>query len=628
MKHLSSLCLFTIYLLLFYFVNSTHKFKTESENLLWKSVVNNFLKAPGAFESKETIPAKSNEENNIDSEVDEYHSENESEVLNDTFNPKVKNKQKVSTKDKGSKIFIEGWLTIGSSEFKNQQRFPLLPLPDGSTSKIELDQFNRRINGKFDATSKKGSNPPGENYFWFRLSEKYLYYTNFKSEMNILGSLLISKVEEAQEFVNADTKEEVKAYCFKIIDSNAAEWKLCSPEEALKNKWVCWIKASLGLIETEECKGGKKVNDNKKSTNAPKQKVDIQQETQTMIIIPEPSRFCNQKWNYNNKGNDWECNCKEGQEQSPIDLPEGKIAVSSAVRPLFEYQRIEPIATENSPNGFYKTGEHIKIVYHNNSLRIFHQNLGKIITVNGTGYVAQEIVFHTPSEHTINGERFDMEMQVIHNARTKGDIGKKAVLSFLFKGKPGVYNKFLEQLDYFDLPNPLEKRKDIFNNLYIPNAFYESTDDDAYLTPNFSFYTYEGSLTEPPCTENTIHYIVSQPILASITTLQLFKEALNTPDQEDANGNLIITENASADNYRNAQLLNGRTVFYYDSNEYGSPEFILKKSKPASEVKTGHYEKREKTITEYMFVNGESPSGLPNSFVVPEEEAKGNESAI
>ena len=319
--------------------------------------------------------------------------------------------------------------------------------------------------------------------------------------------------------------------------------------------------------------------------------------------------------------------CKEGKEQSPIDLPKINISISSAVRPLFTYEKVDHVATENSQLGLYKSGEKIKIIYHKHALRIFHNNFGKIVTVNGTGYIAKEIVFRTPSEHTINGQRFDMEMQVIHIARTKGDYGKKAILSFLFKAKPGIYNKFIDQLDFYDLPNPLEKIRDINKNLYIPHVFYDSTDEDIYMTPSFSFYTYQGSLTEPPCTENVIHYVASRPILLSITTLQLFREALNIPDQEDDNGNVIVSDNSSTDNFRNTQTLNGRAVFHYDSQEHGSPQYIKKKKtfnmSSIGESPNGHYERVEKSYTNYIFVNGNKPSNFPNAFVVPDSEALG-----
>lgn len=30
------------------------------------------------------------------------------------------------------------------------------------------------------------------------------------------------------------------------------------------------------------------------------------------MIIPIPSPYCNEKWNYNEGGKDWNCKCAEG----------------------------------------------------------------------------------------------------------------------------------------------------------------------------------------------------------------------------------------------------------------------------------------------------------------------------
>lgn len=34
-----------------------------------------------------------------------------------------------------------------------------------------------------------------------------------------------------------------------------------------------------------------------------------------------PSPWCNEEWNYNNLGTDWQCRCFDGMNQSPLDLP-------------------------------------------------------------------------------------------------------------------------------------------------------------------------------------------------------------------------------------------------------------------------------------------------------------------
>lgn len=40
-----------------------------------------------------------------------------------------------------------------------------------------------------------------------------------------------------------------------------------------------------------------------------------------VILIPLPSKSCNENWNYDDHGANWECKCAEGLEQAPIDLP-------------------------------------------------------------------------------------------------------------------------------------------------------------------------------------------------------------------------------------------------------------------------------------------------------------------
>ena len=114
-----------------------------------------------------------------------------------------------------------------------------------------------------------------------------------------------------------------------------------------------------------------------------------------------------------------------------------------------------------------KKDENLKIRYLDNCLRIFHKYFGKIVTLDGSVYNAEELVFHTPAEHTINGKKYDLELQVIHYGQTRGDISKQIVLTFLFEKKPGVYNKFIDDIDFFNLPNPITIESDLRNNLII-----------------------------------------------------------------------------------------------------------------------------------------------------------------
>ena len=51
-------------------------------------------------------------------------------------------------------------------------------------------------------------------------------------------------------------------------------------------------------------------------------------------------------------------------------------------------------------------------------------------------WVAQEIVFHSPSEHTIDGKRFDLEMQIVHTfVKTEEEIRNEAAQAFASGGR-------------------------------------------------------------------------------------------------------------------------------------------------------------------------------------------------
>jgi len=284
---------------------------------------------------------------------------------------------------------------------------------------------------------------------------------------------------------------------------------------------------------------------------------------------------------------------------------------------LFQYEEVNFVSSETTVDGQLVANQNLKLKYVDGTLKIFHNRFGKVVTMDGAVYFAEEIVIRTPAEHTIEGRKFDMEIQVIHYGQSQGDIAKQLILCFVFEVVPGVYNKFLDDLEFFNLPNPLSKERDITNKLFVPKLLYKAEDDSiAYLKP-FSFYTYQGSLTSPPCTENTIIYVASKPLKIGTTAIQMFKESLRVPDMMNNTGDVIISNWVPQSN-RKIQPLNGRPVFHYDHVKYCGPD-------PADpEVQTqGHMERYSKELKQYFFVNGDKPSGLPGSYVVSEKEANG-----
>lgn len=504
------------------------------------------------------------------------------------------------TQKSSPNTILSAWFMISSSTLHNVNKYPPVILPDGRKVFITFDSDDFRLNPTI--TNPNASCAPYQNSFYFRVSGLNIYYTTSKDDMNVLGAIQIKSIISLQIDSNTYVKN-IKS-CFQVTDKEDIKWKICGDDTKTVNDWIAQIKNLLG-----DCS-------DKNLGNVSNSTIEYRNITQPIIIIPLPSRSCNENWNYKNLGNDWECDCAEGKSQSPIDLPNFNVAVDSPVKPFFEYNQINSVNYLTTATGQNKLTERLLISLENNIFKIRNNNFGRVVTVDGAVYKAEEISIKVPSEHTIEGKKYDMELQILHRGISKGDLSKNVLLVFLFKKAPGIYNKFIDDLDTFNLPNPTDNVKEIVNSLYIPKLFYNADSSEIPSMKPFSFYTYQGSIPNPPCTEDTIVYVVSKPIPLSTVSIELFQEALRTPDL--IQGNTINMEMETPTVSRKTQPLNGRPVFYYDSIKYCGPE--PQDEKPRD---VGHYEKITKTVQNYFYVNNDKPSGLPSALVVSREEATG-----
>ena len=283
---------------------------------------------------------------------------------------------------------------------------------------------------------------------------------------------------------------------------------------------------------------------------------------------------------------------------------------------MFKFSKVSPTNVIATSDGSKRETENLKIKLENNNLRIKNDKFGRTVTPDGSVYFAEEIVIHTPAEHMIDGKNYDMEIQIIHKGKSVGDIGKQLILSFIFQKEAGVYNKFIDDLDFFNLPNPSSPVVDIINELYIPKILHTSDEKDEVTgMKNFSFYTYQGSLTSPPCSEDTIMYVNSKPIPLGTTALHMIQEALRVPDMMDEKGNVHVSDWIPISN-RNIQPLNGRPVFHYNHEKYCGPDKPINKKE-----NLGHFEKIQAVTENYFYVPGKQVSGIPNAFLVSKNEA-------
>ena len=643
MKNNFQLSLFCIFLILFSFVSS----KTEEKS----NIMNNKEKLSGAKNKitdskltprlvsrlddlldeteiplmkkhkksinkkvKEIVEQKNNKKSKIkkNKSSNKIKKEKEAEKINelrkaDPATPskpaeaEAKGKDKVNT---NKDILAEGWLSITSVTLANPDYFPFINTPSG-IQKVFYDSNFTRLNPEYSVNNK---DVPYPTAFYFKLNKDYLFYFTSKKSDKILSTISLLSIKQASLQIKNPS-------CLDIYDFKENKFEFCSEEIEVALSFVCKIQKEKGFELERTC--------NKSGSATLLPNILVREIEQPLIIIPLPSKYCNTNWNYNKQGANWECECINGKEQSPVNLPSKEKAVENSFKPNFEYLLVDKVINTNDAQINVLKGDKLKVIFENSAIKIKHPNMGRIVTPDGQIFQAKEIIFHNPSEHLINDKRMDLEMQVVHYGITKGDISKKLVLSILFTSSPGSLNKFFDKINVYDLPNPLDKYREIEDNLFIPYVFFSSEESDMNIMKPFSFFTYQGSMTAPPCEESVIHYVTSDPIPLSNTSITLMKEALRVPDMMDVSGNLQIDNNVY-ENFREVQPLNGRAVFHYDHIKFDCPEVSNTLINSSKDKENGHYEKVVKNNVKYFFVPGYEPSGLPNSILVTDSEANGN----
>ncbi|OEL31162.1 Alpha carbonic anhydrase 7 [Dichanthelium oligosanthes] len=198
-----------------------------------------------------------------------------------------------------------------------------------------------------------------------------------------------------------------------------------------------------------------------------------------------------EKWSTLQK--DWAL-CDSGTEQSPIDIAE--VVVSKDLAPLEQTYRAGAAVVQNRGHDFMLN---------------WTEGNGKL-TLNGKEYTLLQVHWHAPSEHTVNGTRFDAEMHMVHEDSTK----EKTVVSVLFSSKAaGKDSKLLDDLrPYFE---KLTGKQNATEEVKGP------IDPADWIDKASGYYRYEGSLTTPPCTEGVIWTILSKVADASAEQIDSLK---------------------------------------------------------------------------------------------------------
>lgn len=178
--------------------------------------------------------------------------------------------------------------------------------------------------------------------------------------------------------------------------------------------------------------------------------------------------------------------CKNGRRQSPIDIRNPQKADLPPIQ--FDYKP--------SPLHIINNGHTVMINY----------NSGSFISVGGKKYALKQFHFHIPSEEKINGKSYEMVVHLVH-ANPEGRLAVVAVLL-----QQGEDNPLVRQLWSY-LPTE-EGKEEFLNSVQIDVA--------GLLPADLGYYTFAGSLTTPPCSENVTWFVLKHPMTVSNTEIKQF----------------------------------------------------------------------------------------------------------
>lgn len=202
------------------------------------------------------------------------------------------------------------------------------------------------------------------------------------------------------------------------------------------------------------------------------------------------------EWGYEGESGPafWEA-CHEdcdGEVQSPVDLS-GAIQDNTLLPLSINYSTV--------PVNLVNNGHTVEFEYEE----------GSHITFDGVEYELVQFHFHAQSEHTVGGQYYPLEAHLVHKNEASGDL---AVIGVFFE--TGGENTFLQNF-INDLPDEVDEH------------FQSATTINAYglLPAELMYYTYNGSLTTPPCSEIVNWIVLKTPIQISSSQLEKFIHILH-----------------------------------------------------------------------------------------------------
>ncbi|WP_260681950.1 carbonic anhydrase [Alkalicoccobacillus porphyridii] len=182
--------------------------------------------------------------------------------------------------------------------------------------------------------------------------------------------------------------------------------------------------------------------------------------------------------------------CTHGEEQSPIGLHREKLLEEDKWSIDLDYNETE-FSIEN--NG------------HTIQANVDDHTSNKL-TLNGTVYKLVQFHFHSPSEHTLNNDYYELEVHFVHQDKNNN----LAVLGVLIE--EGDTNETLANM-WDVMPDEKGEAEETI-----------SLHPSGIVPTDLSTFQYDGSLTTPPCSEGVRWSVSNASITMSAEQIQAFQD--------------------------------------------------------------------------------------------------------
>ena len=167
--------------------------------------------------------------------------------------------------------------------------------------------------------------------------------------------------------------------------------------------------------------------------------------------------------------------CGNGTSQSPINIDDSEIEGEA------------PFSIDYGTSSLrIAFNQHVDNIVDNGHTIQINVDEGSTFTVSGKVYQLKQFHFHTPSEHTIDGQHFPLETHFVHQSEDES----LAVVGVLFK--EGSENPSFASI-IANLPQTKGESKQLEDEI-LQLHLHVPQDNGAYF--------YSGSLTTPPCSED------------------------------------------------------------------------------------------------------------------------------